>query len=82
VLPYLLAITALPVGAADWVLRITPAAAIAIEQSLPAYQQVTAVYTPVNGYYPLAPWAGFGVLCAWTVAFLALAAFLLYRRDA
>jgi ABC-type transport system involved in multi-copper enzyme maturation permease subunit len=82
VLPYLLAITALPVGAADWVLRITPAAAIAIEQSLPAYQQVTAAYTPTNGYYPLAPWAGFGVLCAWTVAFLALAAFLLHRRDA
>jgi ABC-type transport system involved in multi-copper enzyme maturation permease subunit len=82
VLPYLLAITALPVGAADWVLRVTPAAAIAIEQSLPAYQQVTAAYTPVNGYYPLSPWAGFGVLCAWTVAFLALAAFVLYRRDA
>jgi ABC-type transport system involved in multi-copper enzyme maturation permease subunit len=82
VLPYLLAITALPVGAADWALRITPAAAIAIEQSLPAYQQVTAAYTPMNGYYPLAPWAGFGVLCAWTVAFLALAAFLLHRRDA
>jgi ABC-type transport system involved in multi-copper enzyme maturation permease subunit len=82
VLPYLLAITALPVGAADWVLRITPAAAVAIEQSLPAYQQVSAAYTPVNGYYPLAPWAGFGVLCAWAVAFLALAAFLLNRRDA
>ena len=82
VLPYLLALTALPVGAADWVLRITPAAAIAIEQSLPAYQQVTAAYTPMNGYYPLAPWAGFAVLCAWTLALLALAAFLLHRRDA
>jgi ABC-type transport system involved in multi-copper enzyme maturation permease subunit len=82
VLPYLLAITALPVAAADWVLRITPAAAIAIEQSLPAYQQVTAAYTPTNGYYPLAPWAGFAVLCAWTVVFLAIAAFLLHRRDA
>ena len=82
VLPYLLAITALPVGAADWVLRITPAAAIAVEQSIPAYPQVTAAYTSMHGYYPLAPWAGFAVLCAWTVAALALAAFLLHRRDA
>jgi ABC-type transport system involved in multi-copper enzyme maturation permease subunit len=82
VLPYLLAITALPAGAADWVLRITPAAAIAIEQSIPAYPQVTAAYTPTDGYYPLAPWAGFAVLCAWTIAALALAAFLLHRRDA
>jgi ABC-type transport system involved in multi-copper enzyme maturation permease subunit len=82
VLPYLLAITALPPGVADWVLRITPAAAIAAEQSLPAYPQVTAAYTPASGYYPLAPWAGFAVLCTWTVAALALAAFLLRRRDA
>src|SRR6202042_1280888 len=36
VLPYLLAITALPVGSADWGLRGTPAAAIAVEQRLPA----------------------------------------------
>jgi ABC-type transport system involved in multi-copper enzyme maturation permease subunit len=82
VLPYLLAITALPAGAGDWVLRVTPAAAIAIEQSVPAYPQVTAAYTPMGGFYPLAPWAGFAVLCAWTVAALALAAFLLRRRDA
>jgi ABC-type transport system involved in multi-copper enzyme maturation permease subunit len=82
VLPYLLTITALPAGAGDWVLRITPAAAIAAEQSVPAYPQVTAAYTPMYGYFPLAPWAGFAVLCAWTVAALALAAFLLHRRDA
>ena len=82
VVPYLLAITALPADAADWVLRITPAAAIAVEQSIPAYPQVTAAYTPMYGYYPLAPWAGFAVLCAWTVAALALAAFLLHGRDA
>ncbi len=82
VLPYLLAITALAVGAADWVLRLTPAAAIAVDQSAPAYPQVTAAYTPMSGYFPLAPWAGFAVLCGWTVAALALAAFLLHRRDA
>ena len=32
--------------------------------------------------YPLAPWAGFGVLCAWTAAALALAWWQLRRRDA
>jgi ABC-type transport system involved in multi-copper enzyme maturation permease subunit len=80
VVPYLLAITAPGVG--DWMLRITPAAAIAVEQSIPAYPQVTAAYTPMYGYFPLAPWAGFAVLCAWTVAALTLAAFLLHRRDA
>jgi hypothetical protein len=64
------------------VLRVTPAGAIAAEQSIPAYPQVTAAYTPSHGYYPLAPWAGLAALCAWTVAALALAAFLLHRRDA
>ncbi len=82
VLPYLLAITALPAGVGDWVLRITPAAAIAVEQSVPAYPQVTGAYTPMYGYFPLAPWAGFAVLCGWAVAALALAAFVLQRRDA
>ena len=82
VLPYLLAITALPVGAADWVLRITPAAAMAAEQTVVAYPQVTAAYTPLGGYFPLAPWAGLAVLCAWAGAAMALAAFVLHRRDA
>ena len=37
VLPYLLAVTpVLPAGAADWLLRITPAAGFAVQQSLPA----------------------------------------------
>jgi ABC-type transport system involved in multi-copper enzyme maturation permease subunit len=49
---------------------------------LPAYPQVASTYTPQYGYYPLAPWAGLAVLCAWTAAALALAAFLLRRRDA
>jgi ABC-2 type transport system permease protein len=65
VLPYILpGRSVLPVGAADWLLRITPAAAFAVQQALPQYPQVTATYSP-SGYYPLAPWAGFAVLCAW-----------------
>jgi ABC-type transport system involved in multi-copper enzyme maturation permease subunit len=82
VLPYLLAVASgLPTGAAQWLLRITPAAAFAIQQSLTKYPQVSAAYTPGNGYFPLAPWAGFAVLCGYTACALGLAAFLLHRRD-
>ncbi len=84
VLPYLLAIVpgVLPSGAEQWLVRVTPAAAFAIQQSIPAYPQVTAAYTPGDGYFPLAPWAGFAVLCGWAALALALAMFLLRRRDA
>jgi ABC-type transport system involved in multi-copper enzyme maturation permease subunit len=82
VLPYLLALSVLPAGAAQWLLRITPAAAFAIQQSTPQYYQVANIYTPVNGYFPLAPWAGFAVLCAWTALALGVAVFLFRRRDA
>jgi ABC-type transport system involved in multi-copper enzyme maturation permease subunit len=83
VLPYLLSTAGvLPTGTARWVLRTTPAAAFAVEQSLPAYPQVDAAYTPLGGFYPLAPWAGFAVLCAWTALALAGAFYLLRRRDA
>ena len=70
-------------GGAEWLLRITPAAAFSGQQVLPQFPQVTgAVYTPAAGYYPLAPWAGLAVECAWAVAALALAFCLLRRRDA
>jgi ABC-type transport system involved in multi-copper enzyme maturation permease subunit len=84
VLPYLLVSTlaALPAGAADWLLRLTPAAGFAIQQSRPQYAQVAASYTPRNGYYPLAPWAGFAVLCAYAAVALGLAIVLIRRRDA
>jgi ABC-type transport system involved in multi-copper enzyme maturation permease subunit len=84
VLPYFFAVPLmlLPTGAADWLLRVTPAAGFAIQQPYPAYPQVAASYTPGNGYYPLAPWAGFAVLCAWTALALGLAGYLLRRRDA
>ena len=54
----------------------------AVQQTLTQYPQVSTVYTPGTGYFPLSPWAGFAVLCAWTAAALALALFLLRRRDA
>jgi ABC-type transport system involved in multi-copper enzyme maturation permease subunit len=84
ILPYLLTagIPVLPAGAADWVLRVSPAAGFAIRQIIQAYPQVAASYTPFNDYFPLPPWAGFAVTCAWAVLALALAACLLNRRDA
>ena len=72
----------LPVSVADWILRLTPAAAYAVQQSIPAYSFVPANYTPANGFYPLAPWAGFLVLCLWAAAALGLAIYVMNRRDA
>ena len=83
VLPYLLGVASvLPVSASDWLLRITPAAAFAIQQAVPQYPQVTALYSPSSGYFPLAPWAGLAVLCAYAALALGLAVVLLRRRDA
>ena len=39
------------------------------------------MYTPSAGYWPLAPWAGFAVLCAWAAVALGLATYLLSRGD-
>ena len=71
----------LPGGIAAWLLRVTPAAGFAVLQSVPQYPQVAGQYSPFNGYYPLAPWAGFAVLCGWAVLALGLAIVVLRRRD-
>jgi hypothetical protein len=83
VLPYLLAVASvLPVGPAQWLLRITPAAGFAIQQSTPEYHHVMSAYTPATGYYPLSPLAGFAVLAAWAALAMGLAIVLVRRRDA
>nr|WP_237417783.1 ABC transporter permease subunit [Actinomadura rayongensis] len=83
VIPYILAMSAvLPAGAANWVLRVSPAAGFAIQQTLPRYGHVWSEYTPATGYYPLAPWAGFAVLCGWAAVAFGSAVVLLRRRDA
>lgn len=82
VLPYLLAISSvLPVAAAQWLLRLTPAAAFAMQQSLPVYPQVIGLYVPAAGYYPLPPSAGFAVLCGYTALALGWAGAHVRRRD-
>ena len=83
ILPYLLATTSvLPVAAGEWLLRLTPAAGFAFKQALPEYHQVLLPYTPSEGYFPLPPWAGLGVVAAWALAFLGLAVLRARRSDA
>jgi len=83
ILPFLVAVTnVLPTGADNWLMRLAPAAGFAIQQTIPNYPQVGSACTVAQGCYPLAPWAGFAVLCAWAAAALAVALFLLRRRDA
>jgi ABC-type transport system involved in multi-copper enzyme maturation permease subunit len=83
VMPFLLtALNVVPAGVGDWLLRLTPAAGLAIEQSIPRYSQVYTAIDPVRGYWPLSPYAGIAVLCLWTAAGLALALVMLRRRDA
>jgi ABC-type transport system involved in multi-copper enzyme maturation permease subunit len=79
--PYILG-SVLSGGVSQWLLRLTPAAGFAIQQAYPKYPQLGIDYASASGYYPLAPWAGFAVLCAWAAAALVLAIFLVRRRDA
>ncbi|MGW8761560.1 hypothetical protein ACWGN5_03570 [Streptomyces sp. NPDC055815] len=60
-------------GVADWLLRVTPAAGFATQQSLVEYPQVLAHYAPSTGYFPLPWWAGLGVLIAYVAVLLGLA---------
>ncbi|MFG2091375.1 MULTISPECIES: hypothetical protein [unclassified Spirillospora] len=62
--------TGLPLSAARWLERLTPAAGFAIQQTVTQYDRA------------IGPWAGFGVLCAYTAVALAAAAWLVRRRDA
>jgi hypothetical protein len=81
IIPLILGII-LPQGPADWLLRLTPAAAFGAQQGIPQYSQVMHTCQPYNGCFPLAPWTGFAVACIWAVAALGLAVYLLRRRDA
>jgi hypothetical protein len=84
VVPYVLAVAVpvVPLGAADWLMRVTPAAAFAVEGTVARYPQVDDVYAPAFGYFPLAPLAGLAVLCGWAAVAFAAARLALGRRDA
>jgi len=81
IVPLILAII-LPQSPGLWVLRLTPAAGFGVQRGIPQYSQVMNICEPHNGCFPLAPWTGFAVSCAWAAAALGLAVYLLRRRDA
>jgi len=81
VLPYIIA-SVISGGTEQWLFRLTPAAGFAILEALPRSAHVSYPYTYGNGYYPLGPWAGLAVLCAYAALAVSLAAFALRRRDA
>jgi hypothetical protein len=81
IVPLILGIV-LPQGLANWVLRLTPAAAFGLQQGTPQYHQVLATCSPYNGCFPLASWTGLAVACVWAAAALGIATYLLRRRDA
>jgi hypothetical protein len=73
-LPY--AVTAFPLlpdPVSEWLLRLTPAAGFAVQQTMVEYPQVTAHYAPSAGYFPLPGWAGLALLCAYTVIVVRMA---------
>ena len=80
VVPVILAVV-LPLTTGTWLLRITPAAAFSLQSGVPRYSQVSNVCAPYHSCFPLAPWSGFAVLCAWAAVALAGAIYLLRRRD-
>jgi ABC-type transport system involved in multi-copper enzyme maturation permease subunit len=82
VLPYILGETSVvSPSVSEWMFRVTPIAAFAVQQSLPAYPQVIGQYGPPE-YFALAPWAGLAVLCGYAAVALAAGYVLLRRRDA
>lgn len=60
----------LPLSAAMWLQRVTPAAGFAVQQTRTRYDTA------------MGPWQGLGVLAAYAALTLALSAWQLHRRDA
>jgi ABC-type transport system involved in multi-copper enzyme maturation permease subunit len=78
----LLVAAAVGQSAGAFLLRVTPAAAFAVQQGVQRYPQSTAVCLASHGCYPLAPWNGVAVLGIWTVLALAASWYVVSRRDA
>jgi hypothetical protein len=73
-LPYALAaLPLLPDAVAQWLLRVTPAAGFAVQQTVVEYPQVLWHYAPSEGYFPLPGWAGLAVLGTYTAVVMAVA---------
>ncbi|MGW7706172.1 hypothetical protein [Streptomyces sp. NPDC054771] len=80
--PYV--VTSVPLladGLSQWLLRVTPAAGFAVQQTLVEYPQAVAHYAPSAGYFPLPWWAGIAVLCGYAAVLLGLALNRLPQSD-
>jgi ABC-type transport system involved in multi-copper enzyme maturation permease subunit len=66
----------------EWLLRLTPAAGLSVVTSLPHSAIVSYPYTIANGYLPLSPAAGLGVVALWAIALSSLALVRMKRSDA
>jgi hypothetical protein len=75
-------VVSLPLTAAQWLQRLTPAAGFAVQQSVRYYPQSPAPCLPEQGCYPLSPWAGLAVPCLYAAVALAVAWWLMRRRAA
>ncbi|MFE7353553.1 ABC transporter permease subunit [Streptomyces sp. NPDC057543] len=80
VLPMVL-LAGLPVGTAHWLMKVTPLAGFAVQQTTPRYDFVSSVCLPEDGCYPQGPWTGLAVPCAYAAVALGLAVWRLRRRD-
>jgi len=80
IVPLILALV-LPLTLATWLLRLFPAAAFSLQAGVPRYAQTSTVCAPYHSCFPLSPWHGFAVLCAWAAVALVVAIYALRRRD-
>lgn len=80
IVPLILALV-MPLTLATWLLRLFPAAAFSLQSSVQRYPQVSNVCAPYHSCFPLSPWNGFAVLCAWAAVALGVAIYALRRRD-
>ncbi len=66
----------LPVGPARWLMLLTPTGGFATQRAKPPTNTLAEPWSMIS------PWAGLGVVCAYAAVALALAYWLLRRRDA
>jgi hypothetical protein len=68
--------TAMPPTPAEWLVRLTPSSGLAMQRSLEPTREL------IQPWAMIPQWLGFGVLCLYAFAALAIAGWSLQRRDA
>lgn len=73
-LPYAVTtVPLLPDAWSEWLLRLTPAGGLSVQQTSVAYPHVTAYFAPSTGYFPLPWWVGLALAGAHTATVLGIA---------